>query len=459
MISERSPAGTPGHVELTVLMPCLNEAETVATCVGKAQRFLAEHGVAGEVLVADNGSTDDSRRLAEDAGARVITVADPGYGNALLGGIAAAGGRYIIMGDADDSYDFTALMPFLDHLRAGADLVMGNRFQGGIAPGAMPLLHRYLGNPVLSAIGRLFFHSRIGDFHCGLRGFRRSSMLSLGLQASGMEFASEIVVKATLAGQRVEEVPASLARDGRSRRPHLRSWRDGWRHLRFLLLYSPRWLFLIPGSVLFGIGLATDIAAVPGRMMPLSPPFDLTTLVVASALIIIGFQALLFAVFTKAYASVEGFLQQRSWLIRVLAGSSLEHGLMAGGLLATFGVAGLAAAVARWHAAGADHFSYEAGLRLVVPSLTALVLSCQVILGTFFLSILGIRRARQTTVLHIEEENAPSRGVLPPSAGTPALADPVADYEYLAGGMGTQTEAWLLDQPRKKVPGAPDAAG
>jgi Glycosyl transferase family 2 len=458
MISQRPAAGPPSQVELTVLMPCLNEAETVATCVRKARQFLGVHGVSGEILVADNGSTDGSRRLAEEAGARVINVLDPGYGNALLGGIAAAQGRYIIMGDADDSYDFTALMPFLQRLRAGADLVMGNRFQGGIDPGAMPLLHRYLGNPALSAIGRLFFHSRIGDFHCGLRGFRRSSVLALGLQASGMEFASEIVVKATLAGHRVEEVPTSLARDGRSRRPHLRSWRDGWRHLRFLLLYSPRWLFLIPGSVLLALGLITDIAAVPARMMPQSPTFNLTTLVVASALIIIGFQALLFAVFTKAYASAEGFLQQRSWLMRVLAGASLEHGLMAGALLATVGVAGLSAAAARWH--GAGPFSYEAGLRLVVPSLTALVLSCQVILGTFFLSILGIGRARQTTVVDIDDGHGLGWDA-PPPPGAHARTDAVGNYELLTGGrgMGAQMDAWLLDQPRKQLPGAPDAAG
>ena len=226
-------------LELTVLMPCLDEAETVGTCVEKAVAFLAEHSIDGEVLVADNGSTDDSQQRAERAGARVVCITERGYGNALLGGIVAARGRYVIMGDADDSYDFTALMPFLERLRTGADLVMGNRFQGGIAPGAMPALHRYIGNPVLSFVGRLFFQNKIGDFHCGLRGMRRNSILALGLQASGMEFASEMVVKATLAGRQVEEVPTTLSPDGRSRPPHLRSWRDGWRHLTISVALQP----------------------------------------------------------------------------------------------------------------------------------------------------------------------------------------------------------------------------
>src|ERR1017187_9439324 len=259
-VADRDVEVAERAVEVTVLMPCLDEAETVATCVDKAVAFLVDHDIDGEVVVADNGSTDGSQQAAEAAGARVVSIPERGYGSALLGGIRAARGKYVIMGDADDSYDFTALMPFLDRLRAGADLVMGNRFQGGIAPGAMPALHRYLGNPVLSFTGRLFFRSKIGDFHCGLRGFRRDSVLALGLQASGMEFASEMVVKATLAGQRVEEVPTTLSPDGRSRPPHLRSWRDGWRHLRFLLLFSPRWLFLIPGAALFALGLVIGVA-------------------------------------------------------------------------------------------------------------------------------------------------------------------------------------------------------
>jgi len=388
-------------VELTVVMPCLNEAETVAICVQKAATFLVEHGIDGEVVVADNGSTDGSQQLAADAGARVISVPHRGYGNALLGGIEAARGRYVIVGDADDSYDFTALMPFVDRLRAGADLVIGNRFQGGIAPGAMPALHRYVGNPALSFIGRLFFRNKIGDFHCGLRGFRRDSVLSLVLQASGMEFASEMVVKATLAGQRVEEVPTTLSPDGRSRPPHLRSWRDGWRHVRFLLLFSPRWLFLIPGTVLFVIGLVIGIAVTPAPWTLGSVTFDLNTLAVASAMIVIGFQAVLFALFTQIYASAEGFLPLHAKVSRLLAACTLERGLLAGGLLGSVGLVGLAAAFGQWHAARFGHLNYESALRVVVPSVTALILSCQMIFGTFFLSILGIHRTQRPVVLEV----------------------------------------------------------
>src|ERR1700758_2808605 len=271
-------------------MPCLNEAETVATCVRKAHGFLAASGISGEVLVADNGSTDGSQQLAEDAGARVVPISEKGYGNALMGGIVAAHGKYIIMGDADDSYDFTSLMPFVEELRKGADLVMGNRFKGGIEPGAMPKLHKYLGNPVLSFIGRLFFPSAIGDFHCGLRGFSRESALRLNLQATGMEFASEMVVKATLWGQDITEVPTTLNKDGRSRPPHLRSWRDGWRHLRFLLLFSPRWLFFLPGIVTGAAGLVIGDLVATGPLTIGSVAVDVDTLVACGACVDIGFQ-------------------------------------------------------------------------------------------------------------------------------------------------------------------------
>ena len=386
-------------VELTVLMPCLDEAETVGTCVEKAIAFLAEHRINGEVLVADNGSTDDSQRIAASAGARVVSVTERGYGNALLGGIVAARGQYVIMGDADDSYDFTALMPFLESLRAGADLVMGNRFKGGIAPGAMPALHRYLGNPVLSFVGRLFFRNKVGDFHCGLRGMRKASVLDLRLQATGMEFASEMVVKATLAGQRIEEVPTTLSPDGRSRPPHLRSWRDGWRHLRFLLLFSPRWLFLIPGAALFALGLGIVAAVTPTPLETGTMTLDLNLLIVASAMIVMGFQSVLFGFFTQIYASEEGFLPPGSLLNRLFAVCNLERSLLAGGALALTGICGLALSVAHLLIFGHGSSLYtpracEEALRAIIPSATALVLSCQWILGAFFLSILGIRHSR-----------------------------------------------------------------
>ena len=385
-------------MELTVVMPCLNEAETVATCVAKAARFIAENGISGEVVVADNGSTDGSQRLAEQAGARVVDIAEKGYGNALMGGILAARGKYVIMGDADDSYDFSNLMPFVTKLRDGADLVMGNRFKGGIEPGAMPPLHRYLGNPVLSFVGRLFFRSPIGDFHCGLRGFRRQSALDLNLQATGMEFASEMVVKATLAKQRVTEVPTTLAKDGRSRPPHLRSWRDGWRHLRFLLLFSPRWLFFLPGLALLIAGLVIGAIVASGPFKIGDVTFDVDTLVAASAMVVIGFQSVLFWLFTQVYAGSEGFLPEEPKVQRLLGKLSLERGLLFGLAIGIAGLTGLIFSLTYWQAKNFGQLNYEHALRLMIPSVTALIVSCQVVLGTFFLSILGIKQTRHSAL-------------------------------------------------------------
>ncbi|GAA3837308.1 glycosyltransferase [Sphaerisporangium flaviroseum] len=385
-------------MELTVVMPCLNEAETVETCVRKALACMTEHGIEGEVVIADNGSTDGSQQLARDAGARVVHVDAKGYGNALIGGIRAARGRYVIMGDADDSYDFTALLPFVEELRSGADLVMGNRFRGGIKPGAMPPLHRYLGNPVLSFIGRLFFPSAIRDFHCGLRGFRRDSILNLGLQTGGMEFASEMVVKATLQGLDVREVPTVLSPDGRSRPPHLRSWRDGWRHLRFLLLYSPRWLFIIPGMALMILGLIAGTALTFGPVYIGKLAFDVDTLVGASAMVVIGFQAVLFGLFTKVYAAEEGFLPEDRRIARLVDVVTLEKGLVAGGLLAVAGLVGLVASLAHWQVRNFGALIPAESLRLVVPSATAFIMSFQTIFAALFISILGIRRTKETPV-------------------------------------------------------------
>src|SRR5579872_3959488 len=385
-------------------MPCLNEAETVATCVRKAIGFLAESGISGEVLVADNGSTDGSQALASEAGARVVPVTEKGYGNALMGGIVAAKGKYVIMGDADDSYDFTNLMPFVEELRKGADLVMGNRFKGGIAPGAMPPLHKYLGNPVLSFVGRLFFRSHIGDFHCGLRGFNRDSVMALNLQATGMEFASEMVVKATLAKQHIAEVPTTLAKDGRSRPPHLNTWRDGWRHLRFLLLFAPRWLFLFPGLALLGLGLVAGGIVLPGALNVGSVTFDVDTLVVASAAVIIGLQAVMFWLFTQVYAGAEGFLPEEPAVTRLLGKLSLERGLILAFVLIVGGLVGLVFSVLYWHTQGFHGLNYEHALRLTIPSATALVVGFQVIFGGFFLSILGVRHTRHPAVASPEAE-------------------------------------------------------
>lgn len=378
--------------ELSIVMPCLDEAETLGTCIAKARRFLDERGVAGEIIVADNGSTDGSQAIAAAAGARVVDVPTRGYGAALAGGIAAARGEYVVVGDADDSYDFTALMPFLEKLRAGHDLVMGNRFAGGIAPGAMPPLHRWLGNPVLTAIGRLFFRSASRDFHCGLRGFRRASYEAMGLRTTGMEFASEMVVKATLLGMSVVEVPTTLSPDGRTRPPHLRSWRDGWRHLRFMLLYSPRWLFLYPGILLVACGIALGAWLLPGPRSFGAVVLDVHTLLYAAGLVLVGFQAVLFAVFTKVFAITEGLLPADPRLMRVFRYVTLETGLIVGAALLVLGAVGTVWAVTAWRSASFGDLDPSAVLRIVIPSVLALALGCQVVLGSFFLSVLGLTR-------------------------------------------------------------------
>lgn len=379
-------------VEVSIVMPCLNEAETLAICIQKAKESLEENNVAGEIIVADNGSTDGSPELAEQLGARVINVPAKGYGNALMGGIKAARGRYVIMGDADDSYDFSALGPFIASLREGHDLVMGNRFRGGIKPGAMPPLHRYLGNPVLTTIGRLFFRSPCGDFHCGLRGFSRAAVLNLDLQTTGMEFASEMVVKATLQGLSIAEVPTTLSPDGRSRPPHLRSWRDGWRHLRFLLLYSPRWLFLYPGTLLMLIGLGAMLWLVPGPLVIGGVTFDVHTLLYAAVAIIIGFQSILFAVFTKVFAISEGLLPRDDRLEGTYRYVTLEVGVVVAIILILAGLAGSAYAYWFWDQLSFGNLDPARTMRIVIPAVTSLTLGCQTLFSSFFLSILGLRR-------------------------------------------------------------------
>jgi hypothetical protein len=376
--------------ELTILMPCLDEAETVGTCVRKACAFLARAGIDGEVLVADNGSTDGSPELAREAGASVVAVEARGYGNALRAGITAARGRFVIMGDADDSYDFSELDGFVARLRAGDDLVMGNRFAGGIEPGAMPPLHRYLGNPVLSFVGRLFFKAPVGDFHCGLRGFRRDAALGLDLHTTGMEFASELVVKASLRGLRVSEVPITLHPDGRSRPPHLRSWRDGWRHLRFLLMFSPRWLFLYPGLVLTVVGglLTTTLVVTPVVIGPVR--LGVGALVATGVSTVIGYQAVLFACLTKVYGQSEGFLPDDPRFNRLFRVVRLETGLLVGVALVGVGAAAAVTAYVQWRDAGWGTLETGTTVRTAVPAALGLVLGSQTILSSFFLSILGL---------------------------------------------------------------------
>lgn len=379
-------------VELSVVMPCLNEAATLAVCIGKAQRALRDARIAGEIIIADNGSEDGSAALAASLGARVVSVPERGYGSALLGGITAARGEYVVMGDADDSYDWSALGPFLDNLRAGADLVMGDRFAGGIRPGAMPPLHRYLGNPVLTGLGRLFFRSPVHDFHCGMRGFRRAAILNLDLRTTGMEFASEMVVKATLAQLSIAEVPVTLSPDGRGRPPHLRSWRDGWRHLRFLLLYSPRWLFLYPGAFLMLLGLGAGLWLLSGPRTAWGVTFDVHTLLYAAMALVVGFQGLVFAVLTKIFAVSEGLLPPDPRLTRLFKYVTLETGLLAGGLLLLGGLGGSVYALHVWSGRAFGPLDPSRMLRLIIPSVTALMLGGEAVLSSFFLSILGLRR-------------------------------------------------------------------
>jgi len=383
---------TTDRCELTILMPCLNEQETLARCIVKARAFLALSGIAGEVIIADNGSTDGSQAIAEAAGARVVPIPHRGYGNALMGGIRSARGRYIIMGDSDDSYDFSALDSFVTKLRAGFELVMGNRFKGGILPGAMPPLHRYLGNPVLTTIGRIFFRSPCGDFHCGLRGFERSAILRLGLQATGMEFASEMVVKASIRGLRITEVPTTLSPDGRSRPPHLRSWRDGWRHLRFLLLFSPRWLFLFPGAALFAVGALLMLWLVVGPRSVGRINLDIHTIYYASLAVVVGFQSMLFWFCAKLYGMREGIVPpvdpRFALAMRVL---TLESGLIAAGILLVIGLGLGIFAITTWGSVDFGALSPERAMRLVIPSGTAILLAFQLAYSSFFLNILGIR--------------------------------------------------------------------
>lgn len=381
-------------LELSIVMPCLNEARTLPACIRKAQGFLDRSGIRGEVVIGDNGSTDGSQALAFSLGARVVDVAAKGYGAALMGAIRAAHGRYVIMADSDDSYDFERLEGFVEQLRAGHDLVMGNRFRGGIEPGAMPPLHKYLGNPVLTGIGRLFFRSPCRDFHCGLRGFRRRAILDLDLRTPGMEFASEMVVKATLRGLRITEVPTTLRKDGRDRAPHLRSFRDGWRHLRFLLLFCPRWLFLAPGTVLMAASLALMAMLLPGPLAIGGVELDVHSLLVANAGVLIGAQLILFFLLAKQFAADEGIIPSGRRFRAVRRRVSLEGALIAGLALIGLGLGGIGAATLHWGAMGFGELDYRATMRLVIPSTGAMTLGLEVLFVGFLSSLLDLRQPR-----------------------------------------------------------------
>ena len=381
-----------GQIELTILMPCLNEAETLAGCIERARNYIDRSGTSAEIVISDNGSTDGSREIAKSAGARVVEAPVKGYGEALRSGIEAASGRFVIFGDADGSYDFEALDPFVEKLRDGFDLVMGNRFAGGIAKGAMPALHRYVGNPILSLLGRTFFRSSIGDFHCGLRGVSREAARKMDLQTSGMEFASEMVVKASLLGMKVAEVPTTLSPDGRSRAPHLRTWRDGWRHLRFMLIYSPRWLFLYPGLLLMLLGAFLGALTLPGPFDLGFTTIDIHTLVYGATMIATGYQLVLFAVLVKAYGISTGLLPHDKVAEAAFARIKLETGIVVGVVLLAVGLGLAVYALATWGSRGLGPLDVGPTMRLVIPSSLLLMLGTQTIFSSFFLSVLGMRR-------------------------------------------------------------------
>lgn len=378
-------------------MPCLNEALTLGQCIDQANEMFRASGLKGEIVIGDNGSTDGSQAIARSKGARVVDVPVRGYGAALLGGIAGSRSKYVIMGDSDMSYDFGHAPRYVDELRKGTDLVMGNRFKGGVAPGAMPALHRYLGNPVLTKIGQLLFGLwDVGDFHCGLRAFNKKSIDGLHLSCTGMEFASEMVVKAKLHGLKIAEVPTTLAPDGRDRPPHLRTWRDGWRHLRFLLCYSPRWAFLYPGFLCGFLGLALMLMVMPGPLKVGNVAFDIHTLVYGGGLVLVGAQGVFFAVLSKVYAMTQGLQPTPKEATRLFQRFTLEHGVILGLLLVVLGIAGSIFAVYGWVERGLGGYDPGVAMRIVVPSVVALALGAQTIFSSFFLSLLGMPTKHNT---------------------------------------------------------------
>ncbi len=389
------PTAPDAEPELSLVLPCLNEADTLASCLEKAQKALTLHGISGEIIVADNGSSDASPEIARRCGARLVAVAERGYGSALAGGIAAARGRYVLMGDADDSYDFGELPRFVAELRAGADLVQGCRLPAGggrVLPGAMPFLHRRIGNPLVTAMLRRMFKSRLHDAYCGMRAFRTEFQRGLDQRCTGMEFALEMLVKAALRGARVAEVPITLHPDGRrSHGPHLRSFRDGWRSVRFFLMWSPRWLFLYPGFLLVAAGLLGYALALPGLAV-FGAELDAHTLLFASLLVLMGYQSVLFALLSKTFATSEGLLPEDPRLTRLFEWLRLETGLLLGGAALALGALLLALALGDWRDANFGDLDYARTMRLVIPGVTLAALGFQTVLWSFFVSILGMGR-------------------------------------------------------------------
>ena len=376
-------------MELTILMPCLNEEETIAVCIRKAFRFLNVHHIDGEVLISDNGSTDRSREIAVSEGARVVITEEKGYGSALINGTKEALGQYVIMGDADDSYDFENLMPFLEKLREGYDLVMGDRFAGGIEKGAMPWSHQYIGNPILSFLGRIFLHSKVHDFHCGLRGFNREAILSLGLQTTGMEYASEMVVLAELNHLRITEVPTTLKKDGRTGSPHLRSFRDGWRHLKFLLMYAPKWLFLYPGIFFLTLGTVLGISLLIRDRVINRVTFSIHTLLYCTCAIVIGLNIIGMYIIVKVYAHNHHFaaFEKTNWNKLVPENTVIA----CGALLTLAGILLMIYAVIKWHQTGFGDLDPNHIMRIVIPSILLMQVGIESICIGFIIGIVKIK--------------------------------------------------------------------
>ncbi|MGE3622623.1 MAG: glycosyltransferase family 2 protein [Bdellovibrionales bacterium] len=390
-VSVKSSGMSDSVPELSIVMPCLNEARTLDVCLRKARAFLLQYNVSGEIIVADNGSTDGSPDIARQAGARIVNVTEKGYGAALAGGIACARGRFVIMGDSDDSYDFTALMPLLASLREGYEMVIGNRFKGGIRKGAMPFLNRYLGNPVLSTLGKIFFKIPINDFHCGLRGFDRAALLRLDLRTTGMEYASEMIVRAALHKLRMTEVPVTLSPDGRNRAPHLQPWRDGWRHLRFLLLYSPRWLYLYPGIAMIVAGLVIAALLLPGPVMVADGVgLDVHTLLVGAMSILVGVQSITFAFMARMYAMKNGILPDGRYE-KIFASVTVERMLVFAGLLVLAGLGGVVWAAQIWSAKDFGALDYRDMMRILIASVTSFVAGLQLGFAAFLLGVMQIK--------------------------------------------------------------------
>jgi len=382
MQEEQSP-----EYELSIVMPCLNEAETIGDCIDMTMRFIDTHKINAEVIVADNGSSDSSQDIAESKGARVVHVEERGYGSALMGGINAANSKFVIMGDSDGSHDLENLMPFLKKLREGYELVVGNRFKGGIGKKTMSFANRYIGNPILSGLGRVFFHSNIKDFHCGLRGFTKKAYEEINLRTSGMEFASEMIVKATLKNIKITEVPVKMLPSGRPGPAHLKPFRDGWRHLRFLLLFSPRWLFLYPGIFMIIAGIAINLWLLPGSKLTL----DIHTMLYAAAMIIIGTQGVSFAILTKVFAVQEELLPEHRRLNKLLKYATLEKGIFIGIVIFLIGFGGVLFSLVLLERGWFKELSINSTMRIVIISATLLMVSFQIFFSSFFYSILKLK--------------------------------------------------------------------